>query len=46
MRKVVLGLLISVVLLPATVAWAEDIQPNDDATFLALMMIYTSIPTH
>jgi hypothetical protein len=33
MRKVVLGLLISVVLLPATVAWAEDIQPNDDATF-------------
>jgi hypothetical protein len=33
MRKVVLGLLISVALLPATVAWAEDIQPNNDATF-------------
>jgi hypothetical protein len=33
MRKVVLVLLISVALLPATVAWAGDIQPNDDATF-------------
>ena len=33
MSKVILGLLISVALLPATVAWAGDIQPNDDATF-------------
>jgi hypothetical protein len=33
MRNVVLSLLFSVALLPATVAWAGDIQPNDDATF-------------
>ena len=32
MRKLVLGLLFSVALLPAAVAWAGDIQPNDDAT--------------
>ena len=32
MRRVSLGLLFSVALLPATSAWAGDIQPNDDAT--------------
>ncbi len=31
MQKIVLGLLISVALLPATGAWAEDVQPYDDA---------------
>lgn len=33
MRKVVLGLMISVTLLPATWAWAGDNRPGDDATF-------------
>jgi hypothetical protein len=33
MRKVILSLSFSVALLPATVAWAGDIQSNDDATF-------------
>lgn len=33
MHKVVLGLLVSVALLPATGVWAGDIHPNDDATF-------------
>jgi hypothetical protein len=33
MRKAILGLFMSVALLPASAAWAGDIQPNDEATF-------------